>query len=120
MEKLITKFNITKQFYLFTGVVCIGLIGVESAIYFGGLGIKATSGLCLILVLLTLGVAHYLGKLNGKRAELIVHGLHAMSQGNLTHKVNITGKDEFAWMCWEYSEARKGFTSVRRQNLLDR
>jgi methyl-accepting chemotaxis protein len=123
MEKLVTKFNIIKQFYLFTGVVCVGLIGVQSAIYFGALGIKATSLLCLALVLITLGVAHYLGKLNGKRAELIVHGLHglhglhAMSQGDLTHKVSITGKDEFAWMCWEYSEARKGFMTLVKEML---
>jgi methyl-accepting chemotaxis protein len=117
MEKLVTNFNITKQFYLFTGVVCVGLTGVQSAIYFGSLGIKATSGLCLALVLITLGVAHYLGKVNGKRAELIVHGLHAMSQGDLTHKVSISGKDEFAWMCWEYSEARKGFMNLVKEML---
>jgi len=117
MEKLITNFNITKQFYLFTGVVCIGLICMQSAIYFGDLGIKAISGLCLALVLVTLGIAHYLGKLNGKRAELIVQGLHAMSEGDLTHKVSISGKDEFAWMCWEYSEARKGFMNLVKEML---
>ncbi|GJM04332.1 MAG: hypothetical protein DHS20C09_03230 [marine bacterium B5-7] len=117
MEKLITKFNITKQFYLFTGVVSIGLFGVQSAIYFGNFSIKATLALCLVLVLMTLSVGHYLGRLNGKRAELIVRGLHAMSQGDLTHKVSISGKDEFAWMCWEYSEARKGFTSLVKEML---
>lgn len=117
MEKLITKLNILKQFYLFTAVVCVGLIAVQSAIHLGELGLKASAALCFILVMVTMGLAHYLGKLNGKRAEMIVQGLHAMSQGDLTHKVSIAGKDEFAWMCWEYSEGRKGFTELLKEIL---
>tara|TARA_R110002072_G_scaffold3149_3_gene23393 strand:- start:41271 stop:42452 length:1182 start_codon:yes stop_codon:yes gene_type:complete len=117
MEKWITKFSITKQFYLFTGIVCVGLFSVQSIIYFDGFSIITTTILNLALVLITLGVGYYLGKLNGKRAELLVQGLHAMSQGDLTHKVSISGKDEFAWMCWKYSEARKGFMSLVKEML---
>jgi methyl-accepting chemotaxis protein len=117
MEKLITKFSIRKQFYIFTGFVCVELIAVQSVIHMGGLDLTGVAVVCLVMALATLTLAHQVGKVNGKRAEMIVQGLHAMSQGDLTHKVNLTGKDEFAWMCWEYSEGRKGFTTLTKEIL---
>lgn len=117
MEKLITNFNIRKQFYLFTGFVSIGLILLECAVHFGELGIVGRIIGSSIVALATLGFSHYLGKINGKRAELIVNGLHAFSEGDLTHKVSISGKDEFAWMCWEYSQGRKGFMALVKEIL---
>jgi methyl-accepting chemotaxis protein len=117
MEKLITNFNIRKQFYLFTVFVSIGLILLECTVYFGEFGIVGGIIGSSILALATFGISHYLGKLNGKRAELIVNGLHALSEGDLTHKVSISGKDEFAWMCWEYSQGRKGFMALVKEIL---
>ena len=117
MEKLITNFSIRKQFYIFTGFVCVGLIAVQCAMYFGKLGIPGSAVACVIMLVANLGLAHYIGKVNGKRALLIVEGLHAMSQGDLTHKISLTGKDEFAWMCWEYSQGRKGFMTLVKEIL---
>jgi len=117
MEKFVTNFNIKRQFYLFTGFVCIGLIALESVIYFAELSLVGVVTACSILAIVTFAFSHYLGNLNGKRAELIVNGLHALSQGDLTHKVSIAGKDEFAWMCWEYSQGRKGFMSLVKDIL---
>jgi methyl-accepting chemotaxis protein len=48
---------------------------------------------------------------------MMVNAMHAMSQGDLTYKINIPGKDEFAWMCWEYSQGRKGFSSLVKEIL---
>jgi methyl-accepting chemotaxis protein len=117
MEKLVTQLNIRKQFYMFTVVVCVGLIILQSVVYFANLTIVGSLIGTVILASVTLGLSHYLGKVNGKRAELIVNGLHALSQGDLTHKVNISGKDEFAWMCWEYSQGRKGFMALVKDIL---
>jgi methyl-accepting chemotaxis protein len=117
MEKLVTNLNIRKQFYLFTGFVCIGLLILEGLIYFGELELMGGVIGGLIFALFTLGISHYLGNINGKRAQLLVEGMHAMSKGDLTHKVNITGKDEFAWMCWEYSQGRKGFMGLVKEIL---
>jgi methyl-accepting chemotaxis protein len=117
MEKLVTNFNIRKQFYLFTAVVCVGLVILQCAVYFAELNLMGSMIGTAVLAGLTLGFSHYLGKINGKRAELIVNGLHAFSQGDLTHKVSITGKDEFAWMCWEYSQGRKGFMALVKDIL---
>ncbi len=117
MEKLVTNLSIGKQFYMFTGFVCIGLIALQSVIYFAELEITGIILASFILALTSLGISHYVGSINGKRAELIVGGMSAMSKGDLTHKVNITGKDEFAWMCWEYSQGRKGFAELVKEIL---
>lgn len=117
MEKLITKFSIRKQFYLFTAFVFVELVILDLATHFMGLGLQGSVIISAGILLVTLRVGHYVGKVNGERATHIVNGLHAMSQGDLSHKVSITGKDEFAWMSWEYSEARKGFTSLVKEML---
>lgn len=117
MEKLVTNFSIRKQFYLFTAFVCVGLITLESVIHYAALNFIEGIIASAVLMVVVLAFSHYLGRINAKRAELIVQGLHAISQGDLTHKVNITGKDEFAWMCWEYSQGRKGFMSLVKDIL---
>lgn len=117
MEKLVTNFNIRKQFYLFTGFVCLGLIALESINYYIEFELIWSISGSVVLGLGTLGFSHYLGKINAKRAEMMVGAMHAMSKGDLTHKITIIGKDEFAWMCWEYSQARKGFSSLVKEIL---
>ncbi|MCZ6804714.1 MAG: hypothetical protein O7D86_12480 [Proteobacteria bacterium] len=47
MEKMITNFSIRKQFFIFTAFVCIGLIIVQLAIYYGELDAKGIIGACL-------------------------------------------------------------------------
>ena len=117
MEKIITRFSIRKQFYLFTVFVAVEQIVMETVIYSAHLNVAGIVTMNLAMVVLTLAVAHFAGKVNGKRAEMIVQGLHALSQGDLTHKVDLRGKDEFAWMCWEYSQGRKGFTNLVKEIL---
>jgi methyl-accepting chemotaxis protein len=117
MEKLITNLNIRRQFYLITGFVTVGLIVLECVNYFAELELIGGIVSSCILAILIFGVSHYIGKIDGKRAELIVQGMHAMSEGDLTHKVNLSGKDEFAWMCWEYTQGRKGFMGLVKEIL---
>lgn len=117
MEKLITNFSIRKQFYLFTGFVTIGLFIVGCINHYANLDVAGMVVTNIVFALIILAVSHYIGKINGKRAEQIVGGLHALSQGELTHKVDIRGKDEFAWMCWEYSQGRKGFATLVKEIL---
>lgn len=117
MEKLITALNIRKQYYLFTAYVCVWLIVYKCISHFGNLGLIEDAVILLIVGVVTLCFGHYVGKINGKRAEMMVNAMNAMSQGDLTYKINIQGKDEFAWMCWEYSQGRKGFASLVKEIL---
>jgi methyl-accepting chemotaxis protein len=115
MDKLIARFCIRHQFYLFAGYCSLLLLGLLA---FGD-GLHGLSYLTMDIVLamavsvITIfGFAHYLGRSNGKRAEVIISGLHNLSEGNLTHKIDVRGKDEFAWMCWEYTCTRKKFAGM--------
>lgn len=66
------------------------LIGVSLALMVGG----ALTGL-------------FVGRFYGRRAETIVGGLHALAEGRLDHRVSLNGKDDFAWLAYEYNAARK-------------
>ena len=68
----------------------------------------------VLLAAVTLGAglpaaafAHLCGTAAGQRAEGVVAGLQALSKGDLTVKLKLDGRDEFAWMAWEYTCARK-------------
>ena len=64
------------------------------------------------------GVAHLLGTAAGKRAETMVEALGAMSKGDLTSKTALNGKDEIAWMYWEYTQAAKAFSKILNDLLI--
>jgi methyl-accepting chemotaxis protein len=49
----------------------------------------------------------WIGDYYGKRAEVIVKGLHALGQGDLSQRIKLMGRDEFAWLAHEYDVARK-------------
>ena len=66
----------------------------------------------VITSIVVFGVASYLGTFNNKRAELVVIAMAAMAKGDLTKRSDVFGHDEFAWMSWEYTKARKGFIDV--------
>ena len=71
-----------------------------------------SAGVILFGVLVSLGVAQLCGHGAGRRAEAVVAGLKAMSEGDLTRDFKLQGRDEFAWMAWEYRCARKKFAGI--------
>lgn len=117
MEKLITNFNISRQFYILTAFVGIGLAVLQTVSYVAQVELFGIILGTVILAAATFVFAHYIGKINAKRAEVIVNAMHAMSKGDLTYKIDLRGKDEFAWMCWEYSQGRKGFSNLVKEIL---
>jgi len=66
----------------------------------------------IISSLLAFFFAFYLGAFNNRRAEAVVNAMTAMAKGDLTKRSDVFGQDEFAWMSWEYTKARKGFIDV--------
>ena len=118
MNKLIEKLNIKRQMYLLATVAILGNVLSMMVVDFLGfsgtvekiLFLELAMAICVLCVVG--GLAHYLGVFNARRAETIVMAMGAMAKGDMTKKISISGKDEFAWMCWEYTCARKGFTEV--------
>lgn len=112
INKVLENLSIPRQFYVLTGLGTVSIIGVMAVVTVfaatptqvytsGGLGIVA------MIVVATIMGRHVAG-----RTERIISALHALSEGNLAHKCPIPGKDEFAWMSWEYSCARKAFCKM--------
>jgi methyl-accepting chemotaxis protein len=46
------------------------------------------------------------------RAEALVNALGHLAKGDLSHKLKLTGKDDFAWLAYEYDCARKSLVRL--------
>jgi methyl-accepting chemotaxis protein len=64
-------------------------------------------GVSLLLLAGGALTGHFMGRFYGARAEIIVGGLHALAKGRLDHRIDLDGKDDFAWLGYEYNAARK-------------
>jgi methyl-accepting chemotaxis protein len=119
MGKFVEKLNLSKQMYMLAGAAVISQFIILGYIWLASSASTSFSsariGVTVIAVaasILVSGIAYYLGMFNSERATTIVSGLNALAKGDLGKKIDIQGKDEFAWMCWEYTCARKGFGAV--------
>ncbi len=117
MEKLVARFSIQKQFYGYTAVMAVWFMGAQQLFSVMELSQYAALGANVVVIAAMLGVAHVIGKVNGHRAHDMVIALQEMSKGNLSYKFSMEGKDEFAWMCWEYSQCRKNFSKLVQEIL---
>jgi len=112
LSKLLERLSLSGLSWLLAGVGTLGIIVVawvghvsrdqEGTVLIVG-GVAA-----LILALLAYGTGRHVAR----RAETIVSGLHALANGDLGKSCPIPGKDEFAWLSWEYTNARKGFSKL--------
>lgn len=117
MEKLVTRFSIRKQFYVMTGVMSVLFMVSQELLALTSTPHSIILTANAVIVAAMFGLAHYIGKLNGDRAYKCVMALQEMSKGNLNHKLRIEGRDEFAWMRWEYSQCRKNFSKLVQEIL---
>lgn len=115
MEKIFSQFNLSRQFYIFAGVGIITnllLLFVATDLVSDFTGSLTAVSVSMASVCVLAVLAYLMGRHNARRAETVVGAMNAIAKGDLTKKIKVLGKDEFAWMCWEYSNARKGFTEV--------
>ncbi len=115
MENLLNRLNLARQFYVLAAfAIVLNLIMLLTSTDILQNFTANTTYLAewVISSLLVGGFAWCLGHHNARRAETVVSAMAALAKGDLTKKIKIAGKDEFAWLCWEYSCARKGFTEV--------
>ncbi len=118
MSNFFEKLHIKRLMYFLVGA---GIIGVAATWTVGYLVVPAASAKVFLVrtgltalasgvILVALGT--YLGNHVARRSEKMVGALQALAKGDLTYKLKISGKDEFAWMCWEYSCAQTSFTAI--------
>jgi methyl-accepting chemotaxis protein len=104
---MLKKLSVRKAFALFgassAAMCCIVLVLLLST----GASRPALIGASLLLLAGGALVGRQIGVFYGKRAEIIVGGLHALAEGRLDCRLSIDGKDDFAWLAYEYNSARK-------------
>jgi methyl-accepting chemotaxis protein len=103
IEKMVENLNLRKQFLIISILVTIAFV----AAYYIKL-LPVTIGLLVLNVVTAL----WFGKRAGRRAEALVGALQTMAAGNVSKKFGLNGKDDFAWMGYEYDSARKGMSKL--------
>jgi len=111
MRGLIEKLALSHQMYLVAALGAVGgciavVVNIATATPALGVSISAVS------VAAAFAAAFLFGRRSGQRAEMVVQALHAMAEGDLTRRAKLQGRDEFAWMAWEYSCARKKVAEI--------
>ncbi len=108
----------------FMAFAIIGIV-MQSGLFLLGGGIASTAAgsygpllELLATAAFTLLLAFVIGRHFAKRTEALVGGLHRLAKGDLTCKLNLTGRDDFAWLGYEYDCTRKALTKLVRE-LLD-
>ncbi|HEB78780.1 MAG TPA: methyl-accepting chemotaxis protein [Methylothermaceae bacterium] len=108
MKVLFQNLSLGQQNLLLT---CLGIGGIWLTVLAGfqfdgwgqGAGTVTVAALASV-ALFTL--AYLMGRHTVGRADQIVTALRALAAGDLSRKLQLPGKDEFAWMAWEYNQAR--------------
>jgi methyl-accepting chemotaxis protein len=86
-----------------SALICCAAFNLVS----GGGNWPVQIGVSLLLLVGGGVIGHFVGRFYGARAEIIVGGLHALAKGRLDHRISLDGKDDFAWLGYEYNAARK-------------
>ncbi|MEQ8662537.1 MAG: HAMP domain-containing methyl-accepting chemotaxis protein, partial [Gammaproteobacteria bacterium] len=105
------RLSIRYQMYL---VAFLGAIAGATALTIIQVAASPRLGAVVLVVgvLAQLAVAHLFGQRCRRRAETLVTALHALAEGNFTQRAPLDGRDEFAWMAWEYGNARKKVAAI--------
>lgn len=121
-DKLAELFSVRRQMYVVTGVATVFIVGTAVMAWVAGQNgtghgefVVMLAGSTIIFSALLFGFSQLLGRAMARRAEKIVGALNAMAKGDLSLSVKLAGKDEFAWMAWEYSCARKEFSAIVKE-----
>jgi len=102
--------------YAFATFAVVGILlnlacfGLASA-----LGVGATTAALAAALLsgaLLLGLGLIVGRHFAARAETIVGALNHLAKGDLTRKLKLDGKDDFAWLAYEYDSARRAMVKL--------
>lgn len=103
---MLKNLSVKKAFTLFgasSALICCAAFNLVS----GGGNWPVQIGVSLLLLAGGGVTGHFVGRFYGARAEIIVGGLHALAKGRLDHRITLDGKDDFAWLGYEYNSARK-------------
>ena len=94
---------------ILASLICVTVFGVQEFLFPGWTGLVVSSVLSAVLIM---SVGIWFGTGFGRRAELLVNAMHSLAEGKLNHKLSLSGKDDFAWLGYEYNQACKSFRKL--------
>ncbi len=106
--KLYEKLSLTNQMHLMAVVSVVGF----TALAFQS---RLTTGIVLTAIIFSVAMiilSVTLGRFTADRATRTAEALHALASGDLNKRLAIAGRDEFAWLSYEYSCTRKSFSGM--------
>ena len=115
MTKMVEKLAIKWQVFALGCVASVWMViqaGVLLLMAGRDGGVVFAAGSLIVGIGVVMSITYMLGRHNARRAERIVYGLQALANGDLTYDAQQSGKDEFAWMGWEYRCARDSFVKM--------
>lgn len=107
---MLQTLNFQKKFYvvgLIASLLSVAALFIKVAAGEPGFASPVFWALVLAPVIVNMVFVHMVGSNMASNAESIVGGMRAFSGGDLTQKVAVSGKDEFAWIAYEFDSARK-------------
>jgi methyl-accepting chemotaxis protein len=117
ISKLLEQLSISKQMYILTGIAVVALCGVAASLKLG----SGSDSIAWITSLLSAAFMTFFALVSArhisKRTETIIQAMRSLAEGDLSHRCEISGKDEFAWMSSQYNSARKAFSKTVNEIL---
>ena len=104
---ILEKLSISRLLYTLAGIGVLGNCGIVACFKLVPASTPLIWGVSIFTLILLIFVATIMGQHIARRTEKMVKALHALSEGDLSQKCAISGRDEFAWLSWEYSCTRK-------------
>ena len=109
--KIYERLSISKQMNLLSIFAILGWILLVAE-----MNVTAATVLTsIILAIIILLLSFTLGRFSATRALKTVKALHSLASGDLNQNLNIAGRDEFAWLAYEYNCARNSFREIIKQ-----
>lgn len=116
------RLSIARQMYALIGLgtlITLGLAAGNVGMMYAELPIETViavnAAVCAVVVVGSLTAALIAGRHVNGRAEILVTALQALAKGDLGHRCQMGGKDEYAWMAHEFNQGRKGVAALVAQ-----
>jgi methyl-accepting chemotaxis protein len=108
MERL----SIKKAFWAFAVISSLMAIALLMLNYDKAAGLDRIAASIMIFIGIETVLAFVIGRHFSRRAELLVNALNQMAEGDLSKPLTLTGRDDFAWLAYEYNSARKSLVKL--------
>lgn len=109
----VERFSVKNAFLVFAIVSFLFAFALASIISDSSVvGLGRELGSVGVFGVVEIILAVFIGRHFARRAESVVKALNHLSKGDLTLKLKLNGRDDFAWLAYEYDCARRSLVDL--------